>query len=74
MAPLQPPQNFKFHRFILQHESTSTIIRSNSQTPDIVPTSFEPPSKASLWISIEKNKNKNIHNQNVSRCLECKFP
>jgi hypothetical protein len=56
MALLQPSQNFKFHHFILQHVFTSTIIRSNSQTPDIVPTSFEPPSKASLWISIEKKK------------------
>jgi len=58
MAPLKPPQNFKFHRFILQHESNGTVTKSISQTLDIVPTSFEPPFKVDLRISIEENKKK----------------
>jgi hypothetical protein len=58
MAPLKPPQNFKFHRFILQHESSGIVAKSISQTLDIVPISFEPPFKVDVWISIEENKMK----------------
>jgi hypothetical protein len=58
MAPLKPPQNFKFYHFVLQHESNGTIAKSISQTLDIVSTSFEHPFKVDLWISIEENKKK----------------
>jgi hypothetical protein len=34
------------------------IVGPSNQTPDIVPTSFEPPFEVDLWISIEENKTK----------------
>jgi hypothetical protein len=58
MAPLKRPQNFKFHHFVLQHESDGIVAKSISQTLNIVPTSFEPPFKVDLRISIEENKKK----------------
>jgi hypothetical protein len=58
MVPLQPLQNFKFRQFFLEDESNGTIVGPSNQTPDIVPTSFEPPFEVDLWISVEENKKK----------------
>jgi hypothetical protein len=44
----------------LLDEFISTIVGFGSQTPNIVPTSSYYPSKANLWISIEKNKIKGV--------------
>jgi hypothetical protein len=56
MAPLNPPQNFKFLHFFSQKEYAFVSVASSSQeTPN--PLSLSTPLfKANLWISTKKNK------------------
>jgi hypothetical protein len=56
MAPLNPPQNFKFLLFFSQKEYAFVNVASSSQeTPN--PFSLSTPLfKANLWISTKKNK------------------
>jgi hypothetical protein len=57
MAPLNPPQNFKFYCFFLQKESTFTfdVVSFSQETPN-PPFPYDSPFKVDLWIFVEENK------------------
>jgi hypothetical protein len=57
MAPLQPPKDFKFHKFFFHIKSNNVTSSSTNQTPILAPV-IEPLSDANLWIFVEKTKRK----------------
>jgi hypothetical protein len=57
MAPLQPPQNFKFHCLFFQIDALG-VASSSNQPPNLIPSNFEPLSDVDMWIYIGKTKRK----------------
>ncbi len=57
MAPLQPPQNFKFHSLFYQIDALG-VISSSNQPPNHVPFNLEPLSNVDMWIYVEETKRK----------------
>jgi hypothetical protein len=57
MALLQPPKNFKFHKFCIHIESNNVTSFNTNQTPILAPT-IEPLSNANLWIFAKETKRK----------------
>jgi len=53
---LQPPKDFKFHKFFFHIMSSNLISSNTNQTPILTP--IEPLSDANLWIFVEKTKRK----------------
>jgi len=57
LTPLQPPKNFKFHKFFSHIESNIVASSNTNQTPILTPT-IEPFFDANLWISANETKRK----------------
>ncbi len=57
LSPLQPPKNFKFHKFFFHIKSNNVASSNTNQTLILTPI-IEPFFDANLWVSTNETKSK----------------